>query len=167
MFGAGTAAAFAAHVDLTARFPGVTATTFEWSGADYVGTETKWATSKGVLVGVWRLNWQSTVVHCPGLVIEPAFRGKGGLTQLCEGLNHWWPTLGLTQHTLTTDPESNAGRMLRLAGFEKLEKGLWGCPLPSTKLDEAVAYLKAKKEGLNPEQPAWRTGIPAPAEEAF
>lgn len=168
LFGVGTYAAFEARMNIAAQFPGVSNATFDWIAADgSVGTETKWATLKGAPVAMYRLNYAPPVVHCVALVVEPGFRGKGVLTQLCQALNAWWPTLGLTKNTMVCEPGSNAERMLKLAGFDDLGDGTWGCHLPSTRLEEAVAYATAKKAGQNPPQPAWREALPAPTAEPF
>lgn len=167
LFGPGTSAAFEARMDISAQFPNVKATTLEWSNPNgSVGTETKWTTKAGALVGIYRLNYQSPVVHCVGLDVEPGFRGKGVLTQLCQALNVWWPTLGLTKNTMSPTP-GDAERMLRLAGFDDLGDGTWGCHLPSTRLEEAITYLREKQEGKKPPQPPWRETLPLPTGEPF
>ena len=156
LFGAGTAAAFAEKVDISALFPGVRATTFEWTNPDgTAGTETKWAAPDGALAALYRLHYAPPTVHCVVLAVEPDFRGKGLLTHLCGSLNHWWPTLGLTRNTMTTRP-GDGERMLMLAGFGPQPDGWWGCPLPSPRLEEA-----ARKEG------SWRDALPPPREEPF
>jgi GNAT superfamily N-acetyltransferase len=168
LFGEGTSAAFAERMNVSGSFPGVTATVLEWNAVDgSVGTETRWTTAKGALVGFYRLNYKPPTVHCVALQVEPAFQGKGLLTFLCSQLNQWWATLGLTRNTMYTKPGSNAERMLRLAGFAELPDGSWGCELPSTQLEEVVEYLTARKEGKSLSEPSWRQALPVPTEEVF
>jgi hypothetical protein len=168
LYGPGTSAAFAEKVSVAAVFPAVSATTTEWANPDgSVGTETTWTTAKGVVVGLWRLVWHPTSTYCPGMVIELGSRGKGLLLAMCGAINTWWASIGITEHLFADEGDSNARRAHALAGFVSMGPGLWGCPIPSTRLEEAVAYAAAKKAGESPAEPPWRSGLPVPAEEVF
>jgi hypothetical protein len=166
LFGQGTAAAFAERVNLAALFAKTVTTITEQAmenGGVYVTVT--WATSKGVAIGRYELEYFTGLVHCPNLAVEPAYRNKGVLLKLMKGLAVWWPTLGLKAHTLAWIPGSPGEATLRLCGFAEYANGAFGGPLPATKCAEYLAWVA--NGSVPAEEPAWRAVLPKPSQEAF
>jgi GNAT superfamily N-acetyltransferase len=161
LYGPGTAAAFALLVSLAGPFPlSKTVVTEVVTERGSVYVEVTWTTGKGLPIGVYRLEYFPLQVHCAYLGVEPAFRGKGLLLHLMVGLEPWWPTLGIRRHTMSAQPGSVAENTLRLSGFHELPNGEWGCPIPSDRPHEYLAWVAAGSPPAS--EPAWRAALPRP-----
>ena len=164
MYGKGTAVAFAAVVNLATLFPKATTEITEAemeNGGVYV--EVVWKTSEGGRIGIYKLEYEPTTVHCGSLEVEPAYQGKGLLTILVEAIEPFWVSIGLKQHTLWTAPGSTAEKQLALCGFGPLPGGRWGVELPAIKAQEYIAWVK--KGSPSAKEPAWRAALPKPTNE--
>jgi hypothetical protein len=165
LYGAGTVAAFAVHMNLTAVFPGSRATITEFDTANgSAHVEVVWTDSLGARIGVYKLNYWPKHVHCSDLSLEPAYQGKGLLIRLMSRLEPWWTTLGLVRNTMAVQPGSLGEKALRSAGFSELPNGEWGTPLPATRCRGFIDWVLAGKQAAT--EPEWRKLL-GPATDVF
>ncbi len=165
LYGTGTAAAFAAHVGLTAIVPGSQAAITEvLTGNGSVHVEVAWTSAKGLSIGLYKLDYWPTRVHCSLMELQLAYQAKGVNTLLMSRLAPWWPTLGLQTHTIgMAQPGSDLEKALLFVGYHRLPDGEFGTRLTNDRGHEYLAWVKA---GSTPAQePAWRKALgPAPPE---